>query len=124
MLKIKRTYHPDCTTGFITYGDFRAMTLELPDKNNQQCVSCIPFGRYECKKHVSPSHGDCISIKNVVGRTHVLIHAANWTDQLLGCVAVGETLKPSDRGIMVTSSRKTLKKLMAILPDKFLLEIK
>ena len=75
-LKVKRLHQDDCTVGVISYGlQFRAFTLELPWMGNRNEKSCIPSGFYECQKIDSPSKGYCVSIKNVVGRTHVLIHS-------------------------------------------------
>jgi hypothetical protein len=39
-------------------------------------------------------------------------------------VAVGESLKNSSKGMMVTSSRNTMKILLDALPSKFEIEIK
>ena len=109
------------TLGAMEYGEFTCYTLELPWINNQQNISCIPAGTYECEKHVSPKFGDCILIKNVAGRTDVLIHYGNFTGDTLGCILVGESIADIDRdGIMdVASSKRTLEGLMMALPDKF-----
>lgn len=64
-------------------------TLELPDKGNKRRISCIPKGKYKLKKHYSPKFGKCFWIQDVPGRSEILIHPANYTRQLLGCIAVG-----------------------------------
>lgn len=124
-LKIKRTYQDDCTVGVLNFGGFRCLTLELPDLDNQQNISCIPAGRYRCKKIVSPSLGPCIDILDVLDRTYIRIHAGNYTSQILGCVLVGDSLKDINRdGVLdVTNSGATLKTLMLLLPDSFELVI-
>ena len=121
MLKIQRIHQPDCTVGILNYKDFRCCTLELPDLNNQQNVSCIPAGRYQCKKIISPSLGACIEISDVLNRTYIRIHSGNYTRNILGCVLVGDSIKDIDRdGILdVARSKNTLDKLMAVLPDSF-----
>ena len=123
---ITRSYKKNCTTGELQYGDFKCKTLELPNLDNKVRVSCIPESLYRCRKIISPSLGECIDIKDVPGRTYIRIHAGNFTRQILGCVLVGEKLIDFDGdGITdVTSSRKTLSKLMSCLPNSFLLEIK
>lgn len=125
-LKIKTWQMDDCTLGILTYGDFKCFTLELPWKNNEVNVSCIPrvLG-YKGEKHESPANGDVIAITNVHNRTYIQIHAANFLRQLKGCIAVGDSIKFLDGDSLpdVTNSRNTLKKLLSVLPDKFFIEI-
>ena len=121
-LTIKRTYYDDCTVGRLSYGDFQCWTLELPRLNNAKNISCIyPHGGFIGRKHFSPSNGDCVAIDNVQGRTNIQIHSANFTRQILGCIAVGDSVKFLDSDTIpdVTNSKNTLKKLLAILPDTF-----
>lgn len=123
---IQRVYQDDCTVGMINFNQFRCFTLELPWHNNHSNVSCIPVGLYECEKAKSPSKGNCISIKNVVDRSNILIHVGNYTSDILGCVLVGDSLRDiNGDGIPdVTNSKITFDKLMSALPAKFLLEVK
>ncbi len=79
------------------------VTLELPwrDLNHDGLgdpqKSCITPGEYTCVWHQSPSKGWVYHVQNVVGRSHILIHAANWAgdvdkgwhSDLLGCIAPG-----------------------------------
>ena len=120
-LKVTRIKQKDCTVGILNFYGFRCFTLELPDLNNKQNVSCIPDGRYQCKKIVSHNLGSCIEIQNVLNRTYVRIHSGNYTKQILGCILVGESLKDinNDGIIDVTNSKATLKELMSMLPDEF-----
>ena len=125
MIKISRIYQDDCTLGVLNFFGFRCYTLELPDKGNKTNISCIPAGTYECKKHVSPSQGECISVTNVVGRSHILIHKGNYTSDIRGCILVGDSIRDinSDKIPDVTNSTVTLYSLMKLLPDKFLMEV-
>jgi len=121
-LKIKRTYYDDCTLGRLTYGKFQCFTLELPMLDNAQNISCIyPNGGFIGRKHFSTHNGDCIAIDNVQGRTNIQMHAANFTRQILGCIAVGDGIKFLDNDSIpdVTNSVKTLGALLAVLPDTF-----
>lgn len=124
-MKIQTIKLKDCTIGVLTVGGFRCHTLELPWLDNKRRVSCIPAGTYEYSKHVSPSQGPCLSIKNVVGRTHILIHKGNFTRNVLGCIAVGESIVDIDKdGIPdVTSSVKTLDALLDAVPESGTVEI-
>ncbi len=122
---IKRLYLPECTVGRLSFGEFKCYTLELPWLNNKQDVSCFSSGVYLCRKIHSPTHGWCIEVCNVYGRTLIRIHSGNFTSDILGCILVGDSIKDiNNDGISdVTNSKKTLRRLMAILPDEFELEI-
>ena len=89
-------------------------SLELPWLDNQKYISCIPIGNYTCFKHVSPKFGPCLWIKEVNGRSEVLIHPANYHTQLLGCIAIGKDLKHINTGkdIDVAQSRKAMAELL------------
>jgi hypothetical protein len=85
-------------------------TLELPWKNNERRVSCIPKGSYKLKLHTSPKFGKCFWVNDVPNRDAILIHPANYTRQLLGCIAVGLDHKDIDKDgeLDLTSSRKAM----------------
>ena len=84
-----------CTTGnlYRTYDDcvhtdeLICHTMERPWLNNKPFVSCIPAGVYTISPVDSPKFGLTYEIKDVIGRTHVLIHKANKPSQLEGCIA-------------------------------------
>ncbi len=73
-----------------------------------------------------PEHGKAYELI-VPGRTAILIHSANWFQQLLGCLAPGASIddvvdltgkwlgKANAKQKGVTSSHDTLKRLMADL---------
>ncbi len=126
MIKIERWHREDCTLGILTCGDFKCFTLELPWKDNEKNISCIPSASaYTGVKWFSPKNGDCFYIPNVMNRTHIQIHSGNYTSQIEGCILVGDSIKfLNDDGIPdVTNSRKTLNKLLELLPDDFTIEI-
>ena len=64
-------------------------TLELPWKNNERRVSCIPIGTYEIKEHTSPKFGWSLWLQDVPNRTAILIHRGNYTRDILGCILPG-----------------------------------
>jgi hypothetical protein len=91
-LTLKRTYQEKETLGILLLKDGTELvkTLELPDKNNQAFISCIPEGNYAVKRTIHPKHGECFQIMDVPGgRTDVLFHVANTVKDIEGCVAVG-----------------------------------
>jgi hypothetical protein len=127
MLTIKRWYHNDCTIGRLTLpgGAFQCFTLELPWKENERGVSCIPKGKYQAFKRQSPKNGSAVEFLSVPQRSNIQIHAGNYTRQIEGCILVGASVAflDSDSIPDVANSKVTLDKLMALLPDKFEVEI-
>lgn len=122
---LTRTYRgSDNTLGQLDFGDQSIFTLELPWVNNQVGVSCIPDGIYPVTKHVSPKFGRCYWIHNVIGRSEILIHPANYTRQLRGCIATGteQGYLDQDDEIDNIHSKNALKLLLAF--DLTELEIK
>jgi len=125
IMTIDRIYQTDCTVGVLNYGNFRCFTLELPQIGNQQNISCIPEGTYNCRKITSPSIGKCVEILGVTGREYIRIHKGNYTSQIRGCVLVGESLKDinGDLIIDVANSTSAFDKLMEATPKVFKLVI-
>ena len=125
---INRIYQNDCTVGIINYGlSARACTLELPWKDNEPNVSCIPPGYYIAQYRNSPSNGDVIELKNVPNRSYVQIHSGNYTSQIAGCILVGDSLRDinKDGTLDVTNSKASLEKLLGWAgEDEFILVIK
>jgi hypothetical protein len=69
---------------------FGVMTLELPWKNNEKSVSCIPPGTYDVEAITRASKGDyAIWVKDVPGRSEVLVHKGNSTSDIRGCILFG-----------------------------------
>jgi hypothetical protein len=130
-LLIKRTFGNEKQTigqGHIIEDNrsiFSFRTLELPWLNNQSRISCIPSGVYKVVKRHSAKFGNHFHITNVPDRSYILIHAGNYHTQILGCVLTGVYFDDINHdGVTdVVSSGKTMKKLLAILPDEFNLTI-
>jgi len=106
---------PDGTFGTLTGLDFDYNTCERPwvdlngDGLGDPQKSCITPGTYKCEWRESPKYGWCYEVTGVVGRSHILIHPANWSHQLLGCIALGK-----GRGVLngkpaITQSRDAIK---------------
>jgi len=89
-------------------------TMELPWKNNQRNVSCIPENTYTAVKHQSPKFGDSLWLQDVAGRSEILVHPANYYHDLLGCIGVGNDLKDIDGDKMmdITDSRNAVNELI------------
>lgn len=101
---------------------FNCKSLELPWKDNEKNISCIPKGIYNAEKHFSPRFKtEVILLKNVPNRDAIEIHPANFVRQLRGCIAVGDNFIDIDSDGLkdVTNSREVFKNLLLLLPNKF-----
>lgn len=81
------------TFGKLKTGTFECYTLERPMTGE---FPCIPAGTYtvEWRSAVErPTKGPCYEIVGVKDRTAILIHSANWFQQLLGCIAPGRSIQ-------------------------------
>jgi hypothetical protein len=130
---VKRIYRPTSTTGSgYVFNEkkelvFEFKTLELPWKDNQKNISCIPEGEYLVwKMHPNAKRKyQYFWVQDVPGRDSILWHPGNYTHQILGCTLPGETLVDMDNDsiIDITNTGHTLKILTALMPDKFKLTI-
>ena len=92
-----------------------ALTLELPWKNNEPFVSCIPSGIYTCNRIKSPKFGNTFQIMDVPGRYDILLHRGNIKRNTEGCVIVGEQFEYLYNKVAVLASRKGFKEFMSKL---------
>ena len=97
------------------------VTLELPWKNNERRVSCIPTGKYKVIRRTSKKYGEHFYLTNVPGRTLILIHHANYVSDLLGCIGVGSDFRfiNKDAHLDISNSRRTMAMLLTTLPKEF-----
>lgn len=102
-----------------------AVTLENPWLDNQRNVSCIPEGRYECKRVQSPRFGNTFEVTNVPNRSHILFHKGNKEDDTQGCILVGETFVWFDGVPAIGMSKQGYGEFMSRLDglDEFTLDI-
>ena len=104
---LDRVYLPDRTLGSILspQGGLIAKTLELPDKQNQRSISCIPEGEYlvtlsgpvlkdDPNTEIDESGGrhprpySHYIVHNVEGRSGILIHKGYNPSWSQGCILV------------------------------------
>ena len=97
-------------------GDFICWTLEDPWNDNKNNISCIPLGTYELytktygryfAKYATPIP----ILRDVPGRSEILIHPGNYATDTEGCILVGDGKGEN----AVWNSVKTWKKLLPIL---------
>lgn len=104
---------------------FEFKTLELPWRQNERSVSCIPFGEYTVVKRTSAKFKEHFHVLNVHGRSFILIHVGNYHTDIEGCILPGVGLYDinGDGSLDVYSSGRTMNSLLEIMPDEFKLRI-
>ena len=98
-------------------------TLELPWRDNEPNISCIPAGEYKVRMRISGKYGEVYHIKDVPNRSYILIHSGNWAGDIKkgfkthvkGCILLGKS-----RGLLqgqwaVLNSRITVRKFMLLM---------
>lgn len=139
-LTLSRDYRgADCSMGVLKVGDHEFQTIErpwLPQKNapcGTKGVSCIPPGVYQLFRHDTEAHPHTFALVNPslwvyhfdedvpisqtgLARTCVLIHAANYSSELRGCIAPGMARSTDGARRMVTSSRMAMNEIQSLLP--------
>lgn len=136
-----RQYYEKQTHGTLTVYDedsgeevFKCRTLELPWKDNQRNISCIPEGYYDVITRQSPKYGLHLHVTEVPDRSLILFHWGNYAgsmnprtgqSDIRGCILVGEKFIDLDGDGLadITNSRKTMKALMDVAPKGFVLHV-
>jgi hypothetical protein len=110
ILVLTRTYFPEGTNGVVQCeGTFICNIIELPWKNNEATVSCIPEGKYFIRKRYSNKFKWHLEVMDVESRKFILIHPANNALlELKGCIAPVTQFSGPGLGLM---SRKAYYKL-------------
>ena len=99
-------------------------TLELPWKDNQHNISCIPAGVYKAIYIFSEKFQKHLFIlQNVPGRDAVEIHIGNTVIDTLGCVLIGMEFSLSEFAIV--NSKLAFDNFMFMAPKEgFTLTVK
>jgi hypothetical protein len=111
---LSRTYFPDGTNGrLLCEGKLICNTIELPWKNNERRVSCIPEGKYFIRKRYSQKFKWHLEIVDVKNRSLILFHPANNAlKELNGCIAPVTKLSGPGLGLMSRVAFEKLKKMV------------
>jgi len=116
-------------------GNAFCYAIEQNWKNNQPFITCVPDGEYLLNMFESKKYGSTFAVVNRElnvfenatdrdapnDRYACLLHKANWSHELQGCIAFGQDIrcgKKSDKfsnQLMVTSSKKTTNTVLDIL---------
>ena len=95
-----------------------ALTVERPWLNNKVGESCIPLGdMYVCNRVVSPKFGLTYEVI-VEGRSKILFHKGNISDDSHGCIILGEQFEFINGKPGVLASKKGFKEFMDILKNE------
>lgn len=111
---LTRTYFPEGTNGKLECkGKSICNMIELPWRENEKRVSCIPEGKYFIRKRYSTKLKWHIEIVGVKNRSLILFHPANNAlQELNGCIAPVTKLSGPGLGLM---SRRAFRKLKAMV---------
>lgn len=123
VLTLTRNFERDGGTfGTLVGLGLELATVELAWRDNRSKVSCIPPGRYELRPRRFNRGGyEAAEVRDVPGRTHILIHVGNWPQDVLGCICPGLSQGPLRRAgapaatWAVYSSRVAFGRLMEAL---------
>lgn len=107
------------TSGFVIIDDaFECFSLELPDKDNQRKVSCIPIGKYLILERKDPTPMTMkyrqkydwfnfhLCLQDVKSRSGIYLHVGNTIKDSYGCILLGQQINTS---MFLSSSRKAYK---------------
>ncbi len=133
------------TQGFLSFPSQMLATIEQEwrvdpcraggESNN----SCVPDGIYQLRPHTRPDNKKVVALINEDlgvyyleedvpaegGRFLILMHIANWSHNVVGCIGPGLGKTDSDKGPMVTSSTAAMQKVMDYIDgDDAILEIR
>ncbi|MDH5573263.1 MAG: DUF5675 family protein [Gammaproteobacteria bacterium] len=109
------------TRGILVASGFFCHTLELPWRNNQQNISCIPAGEYEClfvkTRRVIGGMRELYWLKSVPERTGVLKHAGTFAgdkskgyrSHVLGCLLLGYSIGTLENQQAIFQTRRCVR---------------
>ena len=94
LLIIRDTFTKESTIGeLFLNGERMSDTLELPWKDNQKRVSCIPEGEYKVRLRTAKESGSRdylhLLVQDVPNRDYILFHRGNSAKDTRGCILVG-----------------------------------
>lgn len=113
-LTLHRAYFKEGTNGTLfSSSKYLCQTIELPWRNNQRNISCIPEGKYEIQPRFSRKFKHHLILKNVTNRSFILIHPANDAERdLEGCIAPVTCMSGIGKGLY---SRNAMQKLLSLV---------
>lgn len=115
----------ECVLGVLELDDKEiCKTLELPWRDNQKGISCIPTGEYKLSPYPSSRFGEVYIVNDVPNRTGILIHTGNTADDIQGCILVGDSYGKLNGKKAVLNSRQAFNLLKETLrEEEYLLNV-
>lgn len=115
----------ECVLGVLELDDKEiCKTLELPWRDNQKGISCIPAGEYKLSPYPSSRFGEVYIVNDVPNRTGILIHTGNTADDIQGCILVGDSYGKLNGKKAVLNSRQAFNLLKETLgEEEYLLNV-
>ena len=96
LLIIRDTFSENSILGkLFVNGERMCDTLELPYKDNQKSISCIPAGEYSVR--LRPARQSAtrdylhLLVQDVKDRSYILFHKGNTAKDTRGCILVGQS---------------------------------
>ena len=95
LLILRDTFSDESIIGELFLNDERFCdTLELPFKDNQRSVSCIPTGEYKVRLRLPRESATRdymhLLVQDVPNRDYILFHRGNSAKDTRGCILVGQ----------------------------------
>lgn len=95
LLILRDTFTDESTVGSLYIdGERFCDTLELPYRDNQTSISCIPIGQYKVRLRTAKESATRdylhLLVKDVKNRSHILFHKGNTAKDTRGCILVGQ----------------------------------
>lgn len=138
---VRHIYSPVATLGYLFVDDVRLCTLEEPWRPDPDGVggqrregglaeSCVPDGLYQLCPHNGTLRKDVWKLHNPslgvygtsspplgqkFGRSGILIHSGNTTEDILGCILVGLAHGEMNGRAAVLNSQAALAKLRSVV---------
>lgn len=129
-----------CTLGVMVINERKFFTMErpwIPDPDGgiggKPWYSCIPAGIYRLERRETEARGKHFIISNplhgvyrypsdiptgIRARSLILIHPANWAEELHGCIAPGKSRIKAEGRWMVTESRAAMNELRTLIGNQ------
>jgi hypothetical protein len=98
LLLIRDTFTDESTIGeLFLNGERMCDTLELPYRDNQRSISCIPAGEYKVRLRYARESATRdylhLLVQDVKDRSYILFHRGNSAKDTRGCILVGQGTK-------------------------------
>ena len=95
LLILRDTFTDESTIGeLFLNGERFCDTLELPYRDNQRSISCIPTGEYKVRLRLARESASRdylhLLVQDVKDRSHILFHRGNSAKNTKGCILVGQ----------------------------------